>query len=171
MPFPPPGDLPDTGTEPVSLKSPVLVGRFFMTSATWEAQIALCVLMHFSCVLFFVILWTVAFQDSPSMGFSRQEYWNALPFPPPQDLPDPRIKPTSLKSLALAGRFFTTSATWEVHPNCFRSHKECFAGRERSSFQPTMYSWHFMKIRVLHDRQLRDPVAKGQTAVKARFRV
>ena len=106
LPFPLPGDLPDPGTEPVSLKSPVLVGRFFTTSATWEAQIALCVPIHFSCVLLFVILRTVARQDPLSMGFSRQEYWNALPFPPPQGLPDPRIKPASLKSPALAGRFF-----------------------------------------------------------------
>ena len=35
------------------------------------------------------------------MGFSRQEYWNGLPFPPPGDLPDPRIKPTSPMSPAL----------------------------------------------------------------------
>ena len=29
------------------------------------------------------------------MGFSRQEYWNGLPFPSPGDLPDPGIKPES----------------------------------------------------------------------------
>ena len=40
-----------------------------------------------------------------SMGFSRQEYWSGLSFPPPGDLPDPGIKPTSS---ALAGGFFTT---------------------------------------------------------------
>ena len=43
-----------------------------------------------------------------SMGFSRQEYWSGLPCPPPGDLPDPVIKPASLMSPALAGRFFTT---------------------------------------------------------------
>ena len=48
------------------------------------------------------------------MGFSRQEDWNGLPCPPPGDLPDPGIKPASVMSPALAGRFFTTSATWEV---------------------------------------------------------
>jgi len=42
------------------------------------------------------------------MGFSRQEYWSGLPFPPPGDHPDPGTKPTFLMSLALAGRFFTT---------------------------------------------------------------
>ena len=45
-----------------------------------------------------------------SVGFSRQEYWSGLPFPSPADLPDPGIKPTSLMSPALAGRFFTTGA-------------------------------------------------------------
>ena len=41
-------------------------------------------------------------------GFSGQEYWRGLPCPPPGDLPDPRIEPTSLASPALVGRFFTT---------------------------------------------------------------
>ena len=49
------------------------------------------------------------------MGFSRQEYWSGLPCPPPGDLPDPGIEPVCLTSPALAGRFFTTSATyWEA---------------------------------------------------------
>ena len=39
--------------------------------------------------------WTVAYQAPPSMGFSRQEDWNGLPFPSPGDLPDPGIKPGS----------------------------------------------------------------------------
>ena len=47
-------------------------------------------------------------------GFSRQEYWNGLPCPPPGDLPSPGIEPTSLTSPALAGGFFTTSTTWEA---------------------------------------------------------
>ena len=34
----PSGDLPDPGIEPVSLTSPALVGRFFITSTTWEAH-------------------------------------------------------------------------------------------------------------------------------------
>jgi len=46
------------------------------------------------------------------MGFSRQEYWSGLPFPSSSDLPDPGIKPMSLRSPALKGRFFTASATW-----------------------------------------------------------
>ena len=46
------------------------------------------------------------------MGFSRQEYWSELLFPPPGNLPDSGIEPTSLMSPALEGEFFTTSTTW-----------------------------------------------------------
>ena len=59
-------------------------------------------------------LWTIARQAPLSMGFSRQEYWSGLLCPPPGDLPDPGIEPTSLTSPALAGRYFTTSVTWEA---------------------------------------------------------
>ena len=69
---------------------------------------------HFSHVWFFVTLWTVACQTPLSMGFSRQEYWSGLPCLPPGDLPNPGIEPMSLISPALAGRFFTTSTTWEA---------------------------------------------------------
>ena len=41
----------------------------------------------------FATPWTVAYQASQSMGFSRQEYWSGLPFPSPGDLPDPGIEP------------------------------------------------------------------------------
>ena len=47
--------------------------------------------------------------------FSWQEYCNRLPCPPPGNLPNLVIKPASLMSPALAGRFFTTRATWEGH--------------------------------------------------------
>ena len=67
-----------------------------------------------SCMHECATLWTVAHWAPLSMGFSRQEYWSGLPCHPPGDLPDPGIKPASLTSLALAGRFFTTSATSEA---------------------------------------------------------
>ena len=54
----------------------------------------------------------VACQAPLSMEFYRQD-WSGLLCPPPGDLPDPGIKPVSLMSPALAGEFFTTSATWE----------------------------------------------------------
>ena len=45
------------------------------------------------------------------MGFSRQEYWSGLLFPPPGDLPNSGIEPMSL---ALAGRFFTKCTIWDI---------------------------------------------------------
>ena len=48
-----------------------------------------------SRVLLFATPWTVAHQASPSMEFSRHEYWSGVPFPSPGDLPDPGIEPRS----------------------------------------------------------------------------
>ena len=66
-----------------------------------------CVLSH---VQLFATLWTEACQTPLSMESSRQEYWSGLPFPPPEYLPNPGIKPMSLTSPALAGRFFTAES-------------------------------------------------------------
>ena len=49
-----------------------------------------------------------ACQAPRSMEFPRKEYWIGLPFPPPENLPNPGIKPKSLVSPALAGKFFIT---------------------------------------------------------------
>ena len=72
-------------------------------------------LSHFSHVRLSETLWTITHQVPLSMGFSQQECWSGLPFPSPGDLPDPGVDPVSLMSPALAGGFFTTSATWEPH--------------------------------------------------------
>ena len=47
-------------------------------------------------------------------GFFRQEYWSGLLCPPPGDIQDPRIEPVSLAYPSLAGKFFSTGATWEA---------------------------------------------------------
>ena len=73
-----------------------------------------CMLIRFSCGQLFATLWTVSHQAPLSMGFSRQEYWSGLLCSPPADLPNLRIEPASFRSPALAGRFFTTSTTWEA---------------------------------------------------------
>ena len=77
LPCPPPGHLPDPGTEP----------RWY--EVKWSEVKLL------SCVRLFVTPWTVAYKAPLSMGLSRQEYWSGLPFPSPGDLPDPGIKPRS----------------------------------------------------------------------------
>ena len=56
----------------------------------------------------------ILLQASLSMGFSSQEYWHGLPCPPPGDLPNPGVEPSSLMSPAVAGRFSTTITTWEA---------------------------------------------------------
>ena len=72
----------------------------------WSTQYnhpCVCGLSPFSCVWLFVTLWTVAHQAPLSMGFSGQEYWSGLPFPPPGDLSDPGIITLSLMSSAMTG--------------------------------------------------------------------
>ena len=79
----------------------------------YRNHVGACVLSHISCIRLLVTLWTAACHAPLSSGFSRQEYWSRLLFSYPGDLPDPGIKPESLMSPELAGRFFTTGATWE----------------------------------------------------------
>ena len=76
-----------------------------------------CVL---SRVRLFVTPWTVAHQASVARRFFRQEYWSALPFPPPEDLPNPGIKLMSPASPALAGEFFTTQPPGKLLTNHYR---------------------------------------------------
>ena len=63
-----------------------------------------------SLVPLFATSCSVVCQAPLSMGFSSQEYWSGLPFPSPEDLPDPGIETASP---ALADEFFTTCATSE----------------------------------------------------------
>ena len=70
----------------------------------WEYQTSDVMLLKvkvksLSRVRLFATPWTIAYQVSLSMRFSKQGYWSGLPFPPPGDLPSTEIKP---------GRFFTT---------------------------------------------------------------
>ena len=66
--------------------------NFLVTSISCAA---LAKVKSLSRVRLFATPWTVAYQASPSMGFSRQEYWTELPFPSPGDLPNPGIEPRS----------------------------------------------------------------------------
>ena len=71
-------DLPGTGIEPVS---PALASRSFTTKPPGKPKdIFLCMLSRFSHVQLFVTLWTVAHWTPLSMRFSRQKYWDGLPF-------------------------------------------------------------------------------------------
>ena len=88
----------------------LLLGRKAMMNLVLACQVTSVVF----AILWPAILWTVAFQDLISTGFSRQEYWSGFPCSPPGNLPVSGMKHVSFKSPALAGRFFTTSTTWEA---------------------------------------------------------
>ena len=84
------------------------------------------------------------------MEFSRQEHWNSgLPFPSPGDLPNPGIKPMSLASPALAGRFFCHSATWEALRGRFYF-LVCFLGGKGLFVWFGFYHWG--RIILAHSR-------------------
>ena len=73
--------------------------------------------MYAQSCLTLVTPWTVAHQAPLSMEFSRQEYWNGVPFSTPGDLSHSGTELVSLMSPAWAGRFFTTAPpgkSWEV---------------------------------------------------------
>ena len=70
----------------------------FSNAWKWKVKVK-----SLSRVWLFKTPWTVAHQAPLSMGFSRQEYWSGLPFPPPGDLLDPEIEPRSPVSHALVG--------------------------------------------------------------------
>ena len=70
-----------------------------------------CVHVHAQLCPTHCHLWTVANQNSQSMGFPRQEYWSGLPFPPPGDLPYLGTEPESHMSPALTGSFLTTESS------------------------------------------------------------
>ena len=95
LPGPSPGDLPHPWIGPASLLSFELAGGLFTTSANWEAKEGLVNVKSLSRARLFATPGTVAYQAPLPMGFSRQEYWNGLPFPSPGDLPDPGIEPRS----------------------------------------------------------------------------
>ena len=106
LPFPPPGDPPHPGIEPMSLVSSALAREFFITSATWEALHLSWKWKSLSHVWLFLTPWTVAWQAPLYMGFSRQEYWRGLLLPPSGDLPDPRIKDVSSVSPVIQVYFY-----------------------------------------------------------------
>ena len=59
------------------------------------SDISKCKMQVLSRVQLLATPWTVTHQAPLYMGFTSQKYWSGLPFPPPGDLPNPGIKPTS----------------------------------------------------------------------------
>ena len=83
-----------------------------MHLATVQVRECVCVLSC-SVVSNLATSWTVACQAPLSMGFPRQEYWSGLSFPPPGDLPDPGIEPSS-PVVSCTGRWTLPLYHWEA---------------------------------------------------------
>ena len=110
----------------------VLPYKIYLVTVYLKIALYLCLcvfVLTLSGVQLFATPWTGARQVPLSMGFSRQEYWSGLPFPPPGDLPDPGI---GLASPALAGRFLTIEPPGKPHI-CIYSYTNGIPCRE--------YSW------------------------------
>ena len=115
LPCLPPGDFPNSG---IKTKSPSL--QAFLKPQSFTNLQLVCPVAHQGApqvqlapgeaiirgrsntarggegeIPLFVTPWTVAHQASLSIGFSQQEYWSGLPFPPLGDLPNPGIEPMS----------------------------------------------------------------------------
>ena len=109
------------------------------------------------------------------MGFSRQVYWSGLPCPSPGHLPNSGIEPISLMSPALAGGFFTTSASWEAHIylsiylsmlvlNCWPLNFKCILDNLHLYSLPlTLAFWFFLFLAMSHHTQDLSSPTKDQT--------
>ena len=121
LPFPSPENLPNPEIECRSL---ALQTDSFTTEPPGKPPIYSCIFYICVCVCVCVCMPCSVMSDSATpgnvahqaplpMGFCRQESWSGLSFPPPGDLPDPGIKPTSLVSPTLASGL--ASVTWEAY--------------------------------------------------------
>ena len=107
LPFPSPGDLPNPEIETVSIASPTLEGRFFTTVPPGKPiniyilKLYIYIICKYIYIIYvkvkslsrvqlFATPWTVAHQVPLSMEFTRQEYWNGLPFSSPGESSWPR---------------------------------------------------------------------------------
>ena len=89
----------DQGFPPFNLRH----YRLWFHIPTWAFLLSGCVSVCAQSLRLdwlFANLWTVALQGPQYMGFSRQEYWSRLPCPPPKDLPNSGIEPSSPMSPA-----------------------------------------------------------------------
>ena len=98
----------------------------------------MCACSVLSYVQLFATPWTVAHQAPLSMGFSRQECWNGLPFPPPGNLPNPGIEPES-PSLQADSLLLSRQGSPPLHIFTINSLPRC------CNYFASIFLFHFLK--------------------------
>ena len=78
------------------------VAIYFSNAWKWKMKVK-----SFSRVRLFVTPWTAAYQATPSMGFSRQEYWSGVPLP----------SPLLLSRAHLTSHSRMSGSRWEIIPS------------------------------------------------------
>ena len=96
-------------------------GNSMAVSQKTKNRSTVCARVHAVMTDSFATPRTVALRALLSRGFSQQEYWSGLPFPPPGDLSHPGIELKSLVSPAVAGRFFTIEPPGEPRTTIWSS--------------------------------------------------
>ena len=109
---------------------------------------AVVVLSHSAVSNSFGTPWTIVHQAPLSMEFPRQEYWSALSFPTPGDLPDLGIKPVSPASPGLAGIFFTSVRPGR--PKCPYT-MEHFSPIKKNEIMPFAAKWIDLETVILSE--------------------
>ena len=109
---------------------------------------AVVVLSHSAVSNSFGTPWTIVHQAPLSMEFPRQEYWSALSFPTPGDLPDLGIKPVSPASPGLAGIFFTSVRPGR--PKCPYT-MEHFSPIKKNEIMPFAAKWMDLETVILSE--------------------
>ena len=105
-----------------------------------------CVFSLFSHVQISAILWTIAHQAPLSMGFSRQEYWGGLPFPPPGDLPDSGSNPGFPHCRHI---LYHLSHQWSPYNDIANIKAYIIYLNIRSPLEPCALSWKYRSARGL----------------------
>ena len=92
-------------------------------------------------VRLFATPWTAAYQDLPSMGFSRQEYWSGVPSPSPTPFPKPpifaRTQQLGLGSVSSASVLFCLTR-WDAHSSMVNVSSPFFFSSSSFSYIPQL---------------------------------
>ena len=116
---------------------------------SWESRLSNKSLSALPCmrvqllshVRLFATPQTVALQTLQSLGIFPKEYWSGLPFSPPEDLPDPGIKPVSPAFSSIGRQILYHWPTWESPHTLNLPENLGFLVAEAEVFRKLWNSW------------------------------